>query len=262
MRILVWNIRAGGGRRVASILQEVVRINPDICAFSEFRGTPPSRWLAAELTQLGFTHQRKARGLPVTNTVFLASKLPLRKVAVQGAPQEPGRWLSIKTDDLNIALVHIPNESTGRKGAFLSAVVDVARRWKNRPALIVGDTNSGRPELDEENAVFDARYTAWFDALEDLGWVDMFRHLHRDKREFTWYSPNKGNGFRLDQVFVSRPMSARTQSFQHVWAGSGGEGSGGEGSGGEGSGGEGSDGIGRARRDIVSDHAAIVASFD
>lgn len=236
MRILVWNIRAGGGRRVTSILAEVKRINPDICALSEFRGTPPSQWLAQELLALGFAQQRKAEGLPVSNTVFIASKKHLRTVSVRGQPSEPGRWLSTKVGEVSIAVVHIPNESTGRKDAFLNAVLDVARRWQNRPALILGDTNSGRPILDEENAVFDGRYSAWFDALESLGWVDMFRHLHGARREYTWYSPSGDNGFRLDQVFASRSMTAKAESFQHVWAG-------------------------RDRRDEVSDHAALIATF-
>ena len=104
-------------------------------------------------------------------------------------------------------------------------------------ALILGDTNSGRPLLDEENAVFDARYTEWFDSLERLEWADAFRYMCGDKREFTWYSPNKGNGFRLDQVFMSPSMTERVRHFEHRW-------------------------VGEGRRDAVSDHAAMIVEFD
>ena len=155
---------------------------------------------------------------------------------MHGSPTEPGRWLSVKTQDISIGLVHIPNEVTGRKDAYLKSVVDVAARWKRRDALILGDTNSGRPHLDEENAVFDARYTAWFDSLERLEWADTFRHIYGDKREFTWYSPNKGNGFRLDQVFMSPSMRKRVRHFEHRW-------------------------VGEGRRDAVSDHAAMIVEF-
>lgn len=253
MRLLVWNIRAGGGRRVESILAEVRLVNPDVCVFSEFRGTPPSQWLAKALKQIGFEYQRKAEGPDVLNTVFLASKYPLRKIGINCAPEEPGRWLSVRTQAVNLGLVHIPNEVTKRKDSYLQSVLDVAARWGKQDALILGDTNSGRPHLDEENPVFDERYTAWFDALERLKWADAFRHLHGDAREFTWYSPNKGNGFRLDQVFMSPSMTKRIRHFEHRWAGAGARK-------------EKSTAKeiqkGKTRRDAVSDHAAMVVEFE
>ena len=42
MRIVSWNIRAGGGRRIARIADQIARWAPDVVALSEFRATPPS----------------------------------------------------------------------------------------------------------------------------------------------------------------------------------------------------------------------------
>ena len=42
MRLVSWNIRAGGGRRVEGIAEQIARWQPDVVALSEFRATPPS----------------------------------------------------------------------------------------------------------------------------------------------------------------------------------------------------------------------------
>ncbi len=58
MRIVSWNIRAGGGKRIEGIADQLRRWRPDIVALSEFRGTPPSQELASLLRNQGFIHQR------------------------------------------------------------------------------------------------------------------------------------------------------------------------------------------------------------
>jgi exonuclease III len=56
MRIISWNIRAGGGRRVAGIAAQLQRWRPDVVALQEFRGTAPSRELARRLADLGLPY--------------------------------------------------------------------------------------------------------------------------------------------------------------------------------------------------------------
>ena len=53
-----------------------------------------------------------------------------------------------------------------------------------------------------------------FVALEaDHGWRDAWRHVHGDRREYTWWSKRKGGGlnqgFRLDHIFASPPAVPR-----------------------------------------------------
>ncbi|MDP6605865.1 MAG: hypothetical protein QF664_06375 [Dehalococcoidia bacterium] len=100
--------------------------------------------------------------------------------------------------------MYIPNQVSGLKGDFHAGVMQVARRWRGGPALLIGDTNTGRTGLDEQSPVFGARSERWMLGLAHAGWADAFRHLHGERREYTWYSPNAGNGFRLDQAFVHR----------------------------------------------------------
>jgi exonuclease III len=76
------------------------------------------------------------------------------------------------------------------------------------------------------------------DGMARAGWPDGFRHLHGNRREYTWYSPNKGNGFRLDEAFVHRSLLPRLDAVRYEW---------------------GRDGS--SRRDAVSDHAAVIVEL-
>ena len=243
VRVVSWNIRAGGGQRATAIAEAIVSLAPDIAVLQEFRGTPPSEALKASLVAAGFVHtwSTATAAAPAANATLIASRRPGRRVLLRSRANEPLRWSAVEVGGLRLLGVHVPNEHTGRKWPFLASLLDVARSWRRHDAMIVGDTNSGRPGIDEESPVFGPRYSAWFDHLDSLGWRDSFRHLHPGRREFTWYSPNGGNGFRLDEAFVSPRLVAATRHVEHRW-------------------------MARpdypARRDGLSDHAALVIDID
>jgi exonuclease III len=252
MRIVFWNICAGGGVRAQRIAGRLVRWAPDVVALCEFRGTPPSAVVATALAAHGLTHQctswpwgprhgpqtpREARGTPAkpwrsskrlqapgasraTNGLLLASRWPLRRIRGRAEPSEPGRWLLAEVAapaPFTAGVMHVPNRMTGRKDAFYAEVLSMIRGWRRGPAVLLGDTNSGRPDLDEEVPVFGPREVAWLDAVERLGWADAFRVLRGDARAYTWYSPNGRNGFRLDQAFVNRALQPRLKGIVYDW---------------------------------------------
>ena len=137
--------------------------------------------------------------------------------------------------------MHIPNIVTGRKYPYHAAVLHVARAWRRGPAILVGDTNSGRIGLDEEVPCFSKHEDGWVAALEDMRWRDAFRHLNGDARAYTWYSPNGRNGFRLDQAFVNRALMPRLLDSRYEWALSAHT---------------------NGKRDTVSDHAALIVELE
>jgi exonuclease III len=241
MRIVAWNIRAGGGTRVGAIARQILRWAPDVVALSEFRASPPSRVLAATLAAAQLPHQltTTAADTPNVNALLLASRWPLRRLRLRAGPAEPRRWLAAAVDGpepLAVGAMHVPNRAEGRKYPFLDAVLACARAWRLGPALLVGDTNSGRRGLDEQVPAFNALEEGWIDGLGGCGWIDAFRHLRPDARAYTWYSPNGRHGFRIDQAFVNAPLIARLEDASYVWGGA----------------------SRRGRRAVLSDHAALV----
>ena len=247
MRIVSWNIRAGGGGRVPALADQIARWAPDVVALSEFRATPPSAALARALAGHGLTHQLStaSAALPSVNSLLIASRWPLAKVRLRGAPVAgSGRWLLARVAGpfaMTIGAMHVPNRVTGRKLPFLDAVLGVAHSWRRGPALLLGDTNSGLIDLDEEAPAFDVQEDGWIRGLEAAGWADAFRRFKRDERAYTWYSPNGGNGFRIDQAFVNRALQPRLRSAWHEWGRAPGR---------------------PTRRDALSDHAALLVDLE
>ena len=238
-RLVAWNIRAGGGRRVAGIARQIAEWQPDLLALSEYRAGAAGDELVVRLDQLGFVHRRCASAEVgrAKNAVLIASRWPLRQRRLTNAPTEPGRWCCATVSGpktFSLGVMHIPNQVTGRKPGFHRSLLDLAQTWGRRPALFVGDTNSGKIGLDEERPVFNRATNAWMEDMDAAGFKDLFRHMHGQQREYTWYSANGGNGFRLDQGFANRSFTSWVDSVAHVWGGSG------------------------ARRDELSDHAALI----
>jgi len=246
VRLISWNIRAGGGTRAGAIAAQLQRWQPDIAGLCECRATPPSRGIAQALAEMGLNHQLTTAdpAFPGRNALLLASRWPLRRRSLRRAPLEPGRWLlaDVATPlPFLLAVMHFPNMATGRKVGYMEAVTRLTTGWRHGPAVFLGDTNCGWPGIDEENPVFHAATGAWLDDLEARGWPDAYRHLHgREARVYTWYSPNAGNGFRLDQAFVNRRLIGSLASVQYEW---------------------GADPGNPARRDALSDHAALILDF-
>lgn len=247
LRLVSWNIRAGGGRRVDEIAAQVGRWRADVLVCLEARGTAPGQRLAGLLEERGLVHQRTTADptRPAVNAVLVASRWPLRPLRTRHGPAEPLRWLPVRVDapdaaggTFTLGAMHVPNfvPDRARKFAYLDALHGLAQGWRGGPALFVGDTNTGRAGLDEERPVFDARHDGWMVAMDAAGWRDAFRARYPSRREFTWYSPNAGNGFRLDQAFVNAGLAARVTSVRHAWGRHPGD----------------------ARREALSDHAALI----
>ena len=243
-RLVAWNIRAGGGKRADLIGKALAALAPNVVVLSEFRSGPPSQLIASALAAAGLGAQLTALAQvkPNTNAVMIASRTGLKRVGLRKAPEEPGRWLMAREAGRGIAIgaMHIPNQHTGRKPGYHDAIVDLTKRWRDRPALLVGDTNSGRIGLDEERPVFSQRTDQWFDRLAESGWQDGFRARQGDRRDYTWYS-HRDNGFRLDQIFISPPISHHLKQVRHIWP---------------------IHPDRPDRRDGLSDHAALVADFE
>ncbi len=252
MQILSWNIRAGGGKRAEEIVEQIIEWDPTIIALGEFRGTPPSMFLRHKLADLGWYHQANTTHQTAklaTNALLTASRFPLKVIKHPLAPKEPGRWLMVEItvpefqNPITLINVHVPNRASGRKYSFYESVLQVLRAQNESkpliPGLMIGDTNSGLPFLDGTDT-FTQEEIGWMHALEKTHWHDALRHLNGNKKVFTWYSPNAGNGFRFDQAFVNPPLLPSLHSIEHPW------------------------GVSQknpSRRDALSDHAAVLVKF-
>ena len=56
MRLLAWNIRQGGGTRLAAIAEALMRHEADVLVLSEYRGGDAALRLREALARLGYKH--------------------------------------------------------------------------------------------------------------------------------------------------------------------------------------------------------------
>jgi exonuclease III len=246
MRIVAWNIRAGGGRRISGIARQIERWQPQVVTLSEFRATPPSRSLAQALSDQGLSFQLSTADTetPRRNAMLIASIWPIKISLSEFSPNDAHRWLLGRIQGprpFYLGAMHVPNRVTGRKYDFQKSVIDTVLQLKNRPALIAGDTNSGIPKIDEQSPAFNQKEADWIRKLEKLKWQDAFRFLHGNQRVYSWYSPNAGNGFRLDQAFINPHMIRQLKGSAYFW---------------------GRPETASSRRDALSDHAALILDFE
>lgn len=242
-RVVAWNIRAGGGKRIEHIAAQIAAWGADVVALSEFRATPASLWLQEALAEQGLGHQVTTAdpARHALNRLLVASRWPTEPLALPTSPRPRELWLPVAIrapEPFAIGALHIPTFSFAgkHKYAFHRALLRIAKRWTGGPALMAGDTNTGHSGIDEESPVFGKQSDAWMTGMEAAGWRDAFRALHGDERAYTWYSPNAGNGFRLDEAFVNPELMPRLTEARYAWAKS-----------------PDSD-----RRHAVSDHAALI----
>jgi exodeoxyribonuclease-3 len=102
-----------------------------------------------------------------------------------------------------------------QKAAFWSTLLAYASQALDRPALIVGDLNTGAPYRDEHRATL---YCAdQFAELETLGWIDAWRHFHGPTRkEWSWVYPKRRTyGYRLDHAFCTPALVERLTSCRY-----------------------------------------------
>ena len=93
-----------------------------------------------------------------------------------------------------------------------------ARKAEGKRLVICGDLNTAHNEIDlarpKENAKvsgFLPEERAWMDKLVAHGYVDTFRHFHKEPEQYTWWDLKSGArernvGWRLDYFFVSENL--------------------------------------------------------
>lgn len=205
MRIATWNIRSGGGKRLVGIADRILEEDADLTVLTEYRAKPGQR--LQHLLGPG-THAWVTSPPPNANGVLAISRTPIESAACPvAAPIHAHRWLRCRLpdQDLEVLAVHIPNmgELWG-KAEYWDRVLEFAESCLDRRAVIVGDFNTGLP-ADTQGMAF--HLGDRMQRLVESGWVDAWRAIHGDHTEFSWYSPNGGNGFRVDFCFLSPMLS-------------------------------------------------------
>jgi exonuclease III len=226
-----------------------------LLALTEFQArNEPS--LRAHLKRLGYPFIATSNPADNQNGLLVASKWRLDQAADQYEPDiDRERWLAVRLNelDLDVLVLHIPGtpdnkfedgygiSGAKRKELLWERTITYAVDHKDRPAIMVGDFNTGF-RIDAKGTTF--KQSHYMTKLVNTGFVDTWRHLHPHVREYTWYSKRKNqttgksedlNGFRLDYIVVSPALQHAIAAVAILH---------------------------EPRRASTSDHASVVANLD
>jgi hypothetical protein len=110
MLLLAWNIRQGGGSRLARIADALARQDADILVLSEYRGGEAATRLLAAMDTLGYRHVTKLAPPPNRNGVLIASRCAFREHGAIGyGLPEPYRMVSAEFASFRLSGVCMPN---------------------------------------------------------------------------------------------------------------------------------------------------------
>lgn len=205
MRIVTLNIQHGGGTRVGAIVAWLVAQAADVVVLSEYRAGPKGDALRASLAEAGYRQQFPGRADAGVNSVLVAARSVARAIRPEVASVDAGRIVITEIEGIRIAGVYF---NLGKDKASLFDYL-LARPPSLEPsAIVIGDMNTGRHDVDEAGATFHC--SERFERLVARGYTDLWRLCHGEEaREYSWYSPRHRNGFRVDHAFGTGDVPAR-----------------------------------------------------
>lgn len=137
------------------------------------------------------------------------------------------RFLRADYGDLSIVSLYVPSGTSGParqavKYSFLERFLPVLQgmRAQGRRYILCGDYNIAHEDIDVFSPRTCSNVTgflpperAWIDrVIREVGWVDAFRVVNKDPKQFTWWSGwpkawEKNLGWRIDYQLISPELA-------------------------------------------------------
>ncbi len=216
MRIATWNVN-GLRARLDYVRLWLEARKPDVVAFQELK-LSDELFPHEELAELGY--KAAVLGQKAWNGVAVLARVE-PSVLVRGLPGQEAmgsRLLTAQIGEVCVTSLYCPNgksidhEDFGRKLAWFDALAEHLDAHSADPAIVMGDFNICLGPLDSwdpegfDGSIFHTdEERSRLQTLLDRGFVDLFRHLKPEAREYSWWDYRRGafyrgHGLRIDLV--------------------------------------------------------------
>ena len=238
MTIATWNIN-GMQARLGFVRHWLRARTPDLVLLQELK-LSADRFPHAELEEAGYqavVHGQKSwNGVAIlARTATAGAVRPLTR-GLPGLEQQGARLVGAEVEvaglgPLSCSSVYVPNGRSvehpefAHKLAFLDGLVEFVRQElaRSRAVVVGGDFNLCPGPLDTwDEAAWEGRIfhtpaeRERFRALTALGLTDLYRQLHPDGTQFSWWDYRAGNfhknlGLRIDFLLADGAVTAHTR---------------------------------------------------
>ena len=199
-KICFLNIRHGSSiLKFKKIIKKIIKKNPDLISFSEFRKNKIGVLINQNLLEKGYKYSTFNRIDQEGNHVIIYSKVKFDLLENEiDLPKK--RIVKIAYKSYIFIFVHIPGIKNIKysKKIIWDSLYNFLLKTKKK-VVMVGDFNTGLNE-DTEGSLF--KYNTKLKNLLNTKFYDLWKE-YNTRMEYTWYSVI-GNGFRVDQVITQK----------------------------------------------------------
>jgi exodeoxyribonuclease III len=228
MKIATYNVNSIR-RRLPLVLEWLELNKPDVLCLQETK-VQDQDFPAREFMDAGY--HASFRGMKSYNGVATLTRQPAERVIhglVEGPDNEDCRILQTVVNGIPIINTYVPQGSsiTSEKYAFKLAWFERVRNYfethldPSLPAIWLGDLNIAPEPIDvyhpdrrvnDVDFHIDARNA--FKQVVSWGFVDVFRKLHPDRVQYTYWDYfrnafERNFGWRIDHILATAPLAER-----------------------------------------------------
>jgi exodeoxyribonuclease-3 len=225
MKIVSWNVNGLRAIHKKNFLEWLGQARPDILCLQEIKVEKEK--IPAELLDIAgyFTFVNPAQRKGYSGVLIYSKEEPLAVNYLLSEPDfdQQGRLIELVFKDLIVLNVYMPNggalqERFPQKFSAYKALIEHLSKIKNKKVVIAGDFNVAHQEIDlarpkenQKNTGFTPREREQITQLLEAGYVDTFRHFHKEAGHYTWWTHFanarlRNIGWRIDYVFASKPL--------------------------------------------------------
>ncbi len=247
MKLISWNVNGIRAVIRKGFLDFLKKEKPDILALQEIKISDKAREKESQKLGIdfpGYTEYWNSAERPgYSGTVVLIRKgegvrhpmgcrTPINAINGIGKKEfdREGRVQTLEFDKFYFVNTYFPNANhelsrLNFKLEFNNALLKYLKKLENKkPVVICGDFNVAHEEIDLKNPKsnignpgFTYEEREWMDKFIKAGFIDVFRKIHKDKIEYTWWSYRfnarvRNIGWRIDYFFVSAKIFKRVKS--------------------------------------------------
>jgi exodeoxyribonuclease-3 len=236
MKIISWNVNGLRALLSKKALVPVLELSPDLLCLQEIKAKPEQ--LTGEQLDVFKAYKQywnPAQRLGYSGVATFTRELPDRVDCSLGEERFDieGRSIRVDFNDLVLFNLYVPNgkRDQGRldyKLDFYARLLETCDQLHEagKQVILFGDMNTAHrpidlknPKQNEKVSGFLPEERAWIDKYLEHGFCDVYREIHGDRVQYTWWTYRvnaraRNIGWRLDYFLVSRQLLDQVKAVE------------------------------------------------
>jgi exodeoxyribonuclease-3 len=236
VKIISWNVNGLRAAMSKDAFGPVFALNPDLLCLQEIKVKPEQLSNSQVGTFDGYEKFWNSAERPGYSGVATFAKQSPELVEFslgEARFDSEGRLIRTDYEDLALFNLYVPNgqRDQGRldyKLDFYAKLLELCDQLhqEEKHLVLFGDMNTAHqpidlknPKQNETNSGFLPEERAWIDKYLEHGFVDIFREMHGDLVQYTWWTyrmnaRERNIGWRLDYFLVSKELAGEIEKVE------------------------------------------------